>query len=167
MTFRSFTALASGAILAVTVTACRGDDAGTYQDPAETRAVGTTGSGAPRVADIKENPAQFIGTNVTVEAEVDRVVGPRAFYLDEEAPLRAGIDNDLLVLTRSAGGTVTADRADAQFGDERVRVTGTVSRFSVVELEREIGWDLSPELEVELEAVEVVLIADSVQRVHR
>jgi hypothetical protein len=46
-----------------------------------------------------------------------------------------------------------------------VRVTGTVGKMSVVEIEREIGWDLRPELEVEVEKARAVMIASSVQRV--
>jgi hypothetical protein len=37
--------------------------------------------------------------------------------------------------------------------------------MSIVEIERELGWDLKPELEVEVEKAKAVLIATSVQRV--
>jgi hypothetical protein len=44
-----------------------------------------------------------------------------------------------------------------------------VSRLSslirVVELEREVGWELTPEIEAEVEGISAAVIADSVQRV--
>lgn len=165
---RIVTVFAASAALALTVIACeRASDVGTYQEPLDTPVAGTTGVGAVRVADIHEHPEQFVDRTVTIEAEVDRVVGPQAFFLDEESPFQGGVDNDLLVLTRAVGDTTAAARADAQWIDERVRVTGTVRAMSVVEIEREVGWDLSPEIEVELEGIAAVIVADSVERLQR
>ena len=114
-----------------------------------------------RVEDIVGDPARFAGRTVTVTADLEEVVGPRAFKLDEDAPLQGGIDNDLLVIGRSAG----LAEIDDQWLDNRVRVTGTVQSWTVVEIEREVGWDLSSEIEAELEDREAVLIADRVERV--
>jgi hypothetical protein len=114
------------------------------------------------LADIVAAPATFAGRQVTVVADLEEVLGPRAFTLDEDAPLQAGIDNDLLVLGTATGGLAAIDD---QWLDNRVRVTGTVQSWSVVEMEREIGWDLDEELELELEDRQAVLIASSVERV--
>ncbi|MGE0158471.1 MAG: hypothetical protein AB7T31_03610 [Gemmatimonadales bacterium] len=114
------------------------------------------------VEDIVSEPASFAGRTVTVTGDLEEVVGPRAFKLDEDAPLQGGIDNDLLVLGKQTAGL---DEIDDQWLDNRVRVTGTVRTMTVVEIEREVGWDLDPEIEAELEGREAVLIADAVQRV--
>lgn len=133
-------------------------------------AVGTTGTtdgaqdGATRVADIVAAPDRYFGKTVTVIADVEEVLGPRSFALDEDAPLRGGIDRDLLVFSRNAADLTDIDD---QWLNNKVRVSGTVGRYSVVEIERELGWDLDPQLEAELERSGAVLIASSVQRVSR
>ena len=75
--------------------------------------------------------------------------------------MAGGIARDLLVLCRQ---TSELERIDDQWLNNNVRVSGTVGRISVVEIEREIGWDLDPQLEVEVEAAGAVLCADSVHR---
>ena len=157
--------------LALAPLACEraGDDT-PMREPATDQSaypVGTGGemeeeSGTVRVADIAGDPEQFVGRSVTVVADVEEVFGPRAFALDEDAPLAGGIDNDLLVLGRDTRGL---DEIDDQWLDNKVKVTGTVARSAVVEVEREIGWDLQPEIETELEGKGAVLIAESIERV--
>jgi hypothetical protein len=120
--------------------------------------------GMPRVADIVGNPNYYFGEKVTVEADVQEVLGPRAFSLDEDAPLAGGLDRELLVLGRE---TSDLEAIDDQWLNNKVRVSGTVGRISVVEIEREIGWDLDPQLEAEVEAAGAVLFADSVNRIER
>lgn len=183
MSLRSLTATIGTVLLTVTMVACgQSERTETSDRPADTAATdetagmekadmddtaGTAGEAMTSVADIKGEPGEFVGRTITVEAEVDRVVGPFAFYLDEEAPVRAGVDNDLLVLVKKAGDTGRAAEAAQEWGDERVRVTGTVHEVSVVEVEREIGWDLDPEIEAELEKRDAVLVAESVQPIER
>jgi hypothetical protein len=110
-----------------------------------------------RVADLVGDPQRYVGQTVTVEADVEEVWTPYAFSLDEDAPL----DQDLLVFSPKATHLAAIDD---QWIDNRARVTGTVRIMSVAELEREIGWDLDPELEAELEDVRPVLIASTVVR---
>ena len=130
---------------------------------AEPGTAGTSGTtGTVRIADIMEEPARFMNQKVTVVADVEEVFGPRAMALDEDAPAAGGIDNDLLVLGKEAGKLASIDD---QWTENRVRVSGTIGKWAVVELEREIGWDLNPELEVELEGAGAVLVADSIERV--
>jgi hypothetical protein len=175
MSNRITTAVAVSAMLGLTAIGCERAPVGTYEEPRDTTVTqpetmaptGTAGAGMVRVADIQEDPGQFVGRKVVVEAEVDRVVGPHAFFVDEESPLRAGIDNDLLVLTRDSGDSAAASRADDQWTDERVRVTGTIHEMNVADIEREIAWELTPQIEAELEGRQAVLIADSVERIQR
>ena len=119
-------------------------------------------TGTVRVADIAGNPAQYAGQTVTVVADVEEVHGPMAFSLDEDAALAGGIDNDLLVISSKSGAL---SNIDDQWLKNKVRVTGTVGKMTVVEVEREVGWDLDRELEVEVEGARAVLIATSVERV--
>ncbi len=121
-----------------------------------------TEQGTIRVADITGNWTNYDGRTVTVVADVEEVLGPRAFTLDEDAPLAGGIDNDLLVLSPRAGSLANIDD---QWLNNKVRVTGTVRRFATVDIEREIGWDLDRQLEAEYEGKKPVLIASSVERV--
>jgi hypothetical protein len=79
---------------------------------------------------------------VTVGGEVERSAGPRAFTLD------GGFGaEDLLVL----------GAPPRQAGEQAV-VTGQVRLLDVAEVERDLGWDLETELEVEF-AQQPVLIA--------
>ena len=126
---------------------------------------GTTGvdahGGTLRVADIVADPSKYMGQTVTIEADVDQVFGPKAFAVDEDAPLAGGIDRDLLVVGRN---TANLQEMNDQWLNNKVRVTGTVGRVSVVEVEREVGWDLDPQIEAELEGAGAILIAESVTR---
>jgi hypothetical protein len=151
--------------LSISMAACdrtRADDA--KQDATGTSGTTTIDSVPARVADIVGAPHSYVGKTVTVEADVEEVLGPRAFALDEDAPLAGGTDRDLLVLSGRAGSLADIDD---QWLNNKVRVTGTVRPMSVVEIEREVGWDLDPELELELERADAVLIASSVNRVRQ
>lgn len=117
-----------------------------------------------RVADIVAAPNRYFGETVTVTADVEEVHTPLAFSLDEDAPLAGGVDRDLLVFSPKAGNLADIDD---QWLNNRVRVTGKVGKMTVVEIEREVGWDLSPEIEAEVERASAVLIATSVERVNR
>ena len=119
-------------------------------------------SGTVAVDDITGNPDKYLGQTVTVVAEVDEVHGPDAFSLDEENPVAGGIDNDLLVIGPQAA---SLEDLDDKWLNDKVRVTGTIGKLSVVDIEREVGWDLKPELEVEVEGAKAILIAKSVERV--
>lgn len=154
-------------VVAVGSSACSEPDRATTATPPATadRATGTAGGGGMiTVADIAGNPTKYTGQTVTVQADVEEVLGPRAFTLDEDAATAGGVDNDLLVISRKAG---SLSDIDDQWLNNRVRVTGTVGKWTLVELEREIGWDLGRELEVEVERAKAVLIATSLERVQK
>jgi hypothetical protein len=118
--------------------------------------------GSLRVADIMDNPTQYIGDTITVEADVEEVLGTYAFVLDEDDPVAGGIDNDLMVF--SARSAMLAD-IDDQWLNNRVRVTGVVRQATVAEIEREIEWDLTPDVETKVDGTKPVLIAHSFQRI--
>jgi osmotically-inducible protein OsmY len=114
------------------------------------------------IAEIADDPAKYEGRTVTVVSEVEEVLAPRAFKMDEDALAAGGIDNDLIVLSAKAG---SLGDMDDQWLNDKVRVTGKVHRGAIVDIERKIGWDLDPAIEVELEEERPVLIAESIERV--
>lgn len=63
-------------------------------------ATATSGMGNDQitVADLVANRDQYIGKTVTITEEIDQVISPTLFSVDEDAPLQDGIDNDLLVV---------------------------------------------------------------------
>ncbi len=110
---------------------------------------------------ITGNLNNYLGKTVTVEADVQEVFGPRAFSLDEDDALAGGIDNDVLVVGVQTGNLETVED---NWLKNKVRVTGTVRGVALVDLEREIGWDLDPQVEAELEDVKAVIVASSLRR---
>lgn len=111
----------------------------------------------PTTEEVAESPERYVGKKLTLTGEVDEVFGDQAFELEGNDVI---FDDELLVLTKSPlrlRGAMVQD-------DDMVMVSGTVRRFVVTELERDLGWDLSPELEVEWKN-KVVFVADSVSLV--
>ena len=117
---------------------------------------------APTVEEVRERPATFHGRTLTLSGEVDRVYSDRAFELQADDDPFEIWEEELLVLTRSPIRLTGGALAD----DQDVIVTGTVRNFVVADVEREIGWDLLPEIEADYRNVPV-LVANSVTRVHR
>jgi hypothetical protein len=116
-----------------------------------------------RVADITRTPNVFIGKTVTVVAEVDNIHTPRAFTLDggdDDSALGKGAGEDLLTLVPKVGGFPSVD---AQWKDDKARVTGVVQRMMVKDVEREIGWELPTNLKSGFKG-RPVLIARSIER---
>lgn len=121
-------------------------------------------SGSPgrlTLGTITGNLNDYLGKTVTVEADVQEVFGPRAFTLDEDDAFAGGIDNDVLVLGTHTGNL---ERIEDNWLRNKVRVTGTVRGVALVDIEREVGWDLDRQVEAELEDVKAVIVASSVQR---
>jgi hypothetical protein len=99
--------------------------------------VATATALTPRLNTIADKPAPFLGRIVTVTGEVERVIGPNSFTLDEEDLLK---EEDLLVVSATPPG-------DIEEGS-RVQVTGIVGRFTSTELEREFNLGPAREYEV-------------------
>ena len=128
--------------------------------PADTAAAG----GEITVGRIAGNLNDYLGKTVTVVADVQEVLGPRAFTLDEDDVLAGGIDNDMLVVSPQAGNLTPIEN---NWLKNKVRVTGTVRGVAVAEIEREVGWDLDRKIEAEFKDVKAVLVASSVERLQR
>jgi hypothetical protein len=79
---------------------------------------------------LAKDAEKFYGQTVTVKAEVEDVIGPRSFTLDEDAILAGA---DVLVLV-PAGLKATLTH------DQKVVVTGKVRRYVVAELDRDFDF---------------------------
>jgi hypothetical protein len=109
---------------------------------------------APEPGEITENPKQYYGRTLAVAGEVENIIGPNAFTLDEEQLIGA---NDLLVLVTNPKTTVD----DGQY----VAVTGVLRPFVVADIEREydLTWDLDLQRKLEAEySTKPVLVVDAI-----
>lgn len=112
-----------------------------------------------KVEQIEENPSAWIGQNVSVQGEVAAIYGAQSFQLASTD----WIENEVLVISRNPlPAKLLEDTNDIVDEEEIVRVNGTVRRMNVVEIERELGLDLDPQIEVELEDQRPVIIADQI-----
>lgn len=164
---KTFAALAVGILLTAFTFGCDRTAPGTNDaQPANANMANANMSpaaspGAVSLGTITGNLNNYLGKTVTVEADVQEVFGPRAFTLDEDDVLAGGIDNDVLVVGVQTGNL---ERVEDNWLRNKVRVTGTVRGVALVELEREVGWDLDRQIEAELEDVKAVIVASSLQR---
>lgn len=126
-------------------------DATTVTQTAATTATATTAA-TPTVApaDIINNPSAWVGRRVTVSGDVEEVWTPRAFNMDSGITV-----GELLVVSREPFPNL-ADHDPLV--DDVATVTGTVRMLAVAEVEREIGWDLQPEIEVEFTGKPMLVI---------
>ncbi|MFP5386180.1 MAG: hypothetical protein ACLGHN_08885 [Bacteriovoracia bacterium] len=109
-----------------------------------------------QVADVEtlmDNISDYQGKKVTVTGEVEDVIDKKSIIVES-----GGIINDEIVVIGRDSLNPKALKEDA-----KVQVTGTVRAVPVVEVEREVGWDLEPEVEAELKAVNVFLVADEIK----
>lgn len=108
------------------------------------------------VSDIKKKSADLNGKQVTVSGEVDDIRGPYTFVLEDEGWF--GFDDEIVVISKRPISEMKATRI---VDDADITVTGTVQQYSVVDVEREMGWDLDPQVEVEWEGTQTVLVLDN------
>lgn len=162
-------ALIAAIVLAALAAACDRDEPGAnVARPANANTVNANTANANMASPatvslgtITGNLDSYLGKTVTVDADVQEVFGPRAFTLDEDDALAGGIDNDVLVVGTQTGNL---ERIEDNWLKNKVRVTGTVRGLALVDLEREVGWDLDPQIEAELEDVKAVIVASSLKR---
>ncbi|MEW6493024.1 MAG: hypothetical protein AB1589_11030 [Cyanobacteriota bacterium] len=97
---------------------------------------------APEPGEITKNPAQYYGKTLAVTGEIEDIVGPNSFTLDEDKLLGT---QDLLVLS--------AIPAAAIKDGETVAVTGELRPFVVADIERDydLTWDLDLQRKLEVE----------------
>lgn len=105
------------------------------------------------VEELLDNVARYDGKKIRVSGEVEEI-DERAFILES-----GGIFNDEIVVVIPERGVTVTERITEE---EHATVTGMVHTISLVEVEREYGWDMHPEIEVELERVEAFLIAERI-----
>lgn len=122
------------------------------------------GRGSTDLLDIVRGPGAYRDQRVTVQARVGAVLGASAFVLAAHPKDPEGSGNELLVISRSPvpGGPV-----DMRWLEDVITATGLVGTWSPEELERELGQDLDPSMEFEVEHVNAVLIADEITRQQR
>jgi hypothetical protein len=117
-------------------------------------------AGELRVAELTADPNAHMNQTVVVVGEVEDMLGEHAFKLNDEAPLAAGQDDDIIVLgTQRASWTM-----DDTKGDARLRVEGKIHRVPVANLNRELGWEPGAKVQDEIEGEKFVLIAERVER---
>ena len=103
--------------------------------------------------DLEANTARYIGQTVSVDGEVEEVLGPRVFTIDE--PNWGDLDGEILVFMPSHLVALIQD-------DDLVTVTGTVRPFVRAEFGRELDWfKADPDFEVDLQA-KPVLVAERI-----
>jgi len=106
-----------------------------------------------KLSQVEENPKSYIGRQISVDAEIEHVVGPRVFTIDE--PNWGDLDRELLVY-------VPSPLAAAVREDDRVTITGEVKPFLRADFDREWGWlGIERELEISL-SKRPVLVASQI-----
>ncbi len=119
--------------------------------------LGTAQDPNPLLKQVANEPDRYLGRRVTISGEVEEVTSPRAFRVEGDDGIL--FEKELLVVAKSdvrPGGNALEE------GDTVV-VTGKVAKLRTTEIERDIGWDLQPELEVEWRD-KAVLIAEDVSK---
>lgn len=110
-------------------------------------------AGPVSVKYLNENAAQFASGAVRVQGELEGTFDQRSFVLESGGPF----DDEIRVVVPKGVQAPQLER------DASLVVTGEVRRIDVAEIEREIGWDLNPEIEIELKGRNV-LVARKIER---
>lgn len=107
---------------------------------------------------INEDPTTFAGKSVVVAGEVEDVYGNRAFTLGGND----FFDHEILVLSREpVGAAKLRSTQEPLWRDDIVQASGKVRMFVTADIERELGWDLDPQIEAAFSS-RPVLLADRV-----
>jgi hypothetical protein len=102
------------------------------------------------LSDLEKNPAKYLGKTLTVNGEVDAVLGPKLFEIDE--PNWVDPDREVLVYTDAPLAALVDE-------NDRVTVTGTLMPFAEVKLERDWGFSsLGPDVKAKI-STRPVLVA--------
>lgn len=109
---------------------------------------------------LDDNVAQYRGRNIQVSGEVEEING-RTFILESGGTFRiffresSGIFNDEIVVVVPEKKILVMEGSD-------ITVTGVIRTVGLAEIEREYDLDLAPEIEAELNEVEIFLIAKDI-----
>jgi hypothetical protein len=101
--------------------------------------------------ELEDHPEKYLGKTVTVEGEVDRVLGPHLFTIDERN--WADLERELPVVVPDPFAAIV--RSDA-----RVRVTGTIEKVPIARVQAEAGFRDDPKIRAEIEAEPVLVATD-------
>lgn len=97
---------------------------------------------SPEPGEITQNPSRYYGQVLAVPGEVEEIVGPNSFTLDEEQLIGA---NDLLVVALNPQRPIDEG--------EKVVATGVLRPFVLAEFDRDydLTWDLDIQQKIEAE----------------
>ena len=134
--------------------ACMASAAVTAQQPAARQGpiVSDTPAATIKLDDLEAKPENFVGKTVTVQGEVDKLLGPHLFTVDE----RGWVDpaRELPVSVPAPFSVTVAEKAI-------VRITGTVEKVPIAKLESEVGPLTDAKLRAEIDK-QPVLVATAV-----
>lgn len=106
--------------------------------------------------DLEDDASQYLGKRVTITGEVQKVLGPRLFTVDEENWI--DFDGETLVLVPAPAIVFVRE-------DRPVTVTGTLRSFVKADVDHEWGWfNDEPRIEAEF-TNRPVLVAESITSV--
>lgn len=114
----------------------------------------TSTASSPITVDLDElekNPEKFLGKTVRVEGEVDRVLGPNLFTIDER---------DWVDLDREMPVVVPEPFTAIIHSDAPVRVTGTVQKVPIAQVERRGGILTDRKIRAEIETKPALLATE-------
>lgn len=96
------------------------------------------------VEDVSEDTNQLIGTTVTLNGEVEEILSPTTFILQEQGDI-FNDDKVLIILDTVPDKPIVED--------EEIQVVGTVRQLVVAEFERDydLTWDLEVKQKLEAE----------------
>jgi hypothetical protein len=149
---------ATAALVVATTAAAWGQQSQTQQDVEKARTQTDSRQSAAMkldLDDLEEQPSKYRGQRVTVRGEVENVLGPRLFTVDEQDWV--DFDGETLVLVPAPAIAFVRE-------DRPVIITGTVRPFMKAEITREWGWLGDPTIEAEFSR-RSILVAESVTSV--
>lgn len=150
-------ALTAGLLLIPALAMAADQGAKTQAKGAGQQPPAATQSSPMNVEQLNDKIAQHAGKQVSVAGELEEWLDSRTFVLES-----GGLFNDeiaVIVPPNAKGLDVQRLREDAD-----IVVSGTVRSVPLIELERELGWDFDPQLEMEFEGTKNFLVADRITR---
>lgn len=109
------------------------------------------------VETLMDNPTKYDNQKISIKGEVKDQIDSQSFVLES-----GGIFDDEVVVLMSP--QMKEAKAKTPKEDSAVTVTGTVRMVPIVEIRRELSWDLDPQMEAELQGAKVFVVADKVAK---
>jgi hypothetical protein len=100
--------------------------------------------------ELEDNPNKFLGKTVRVDGEIDRVLGPGLFTIDERD--WADVEREMPVVVPEPFAAIVKE-------DTLVRVTGVVERVPIARIEQRMG-PLSDRIRAEIESQPAIVASD-------